>query len=239
MVIDLSGGTSATTYPVSYLDAVPSGGWSDTYRTTKLVLRRCEAGTFTMDGYGASKSHKVILTRPFYIGIFELTQKQYLQVTGENPSYHVGNMLPVEYMTWLDIRSGSGTFIGRLKKRSGYDSIDLPTEAQWEYAGKGGGKLGGVAASGAPSKVGSKAANGWGIYDMQGNVNEWMLDGYYEYGTGTCTDPMGSDDEVRVIKGGYYGQTGSDACNKIGYRTNDHQSCRHQYTGFRVCVTVK
>ena len=203
MVIDLSGGSSAKSYPISYLDSVPSGGWSDTYKTTKLVLRRCESGTFTMDGYGSSQSHKVILTKPFYIGVFEVTQKQYQQVTGGNPSYHVGNTLPVEYMTWLDIRDGSETFIGRLKKRCGYGSIDLPTEAQWEYAGKGGGKLGGVAAAGGPSEVGSKAANGWGIYDMQGNVDEWMIDGWVEYGAGTCTDPAGSDNNVRVIKGGY------------------------------------
>ena len=71
MVIDLSSGSNSSSYPVSYLDAVPSGGWSDTYKTTKLVLRKCNAGSFKMQGTTTTK-----LTKAFYIVIFEMTQKQ-------------------------------------------------------------------------------------------------------------------------------------------------------------------
>ena len=70
-VIDLSGGASASSYPVSYLSDVPDGGWTDDYNTTKLVLRRIEPGTFMMNG-----SVETTITKPFYCGVFEVTQRQ-------------------------------------------------------------------------------------------------------------------------------------------------------------------
>ncbi len=251
MVIDLSNGANAKSYPVSYLDAVPSGGWSATYKKTKMVLRRCSAGSFTMNGYGASSTHKVTLSKNYYIGIFEVTQKQYALVMGSNPSSRVGDAYPVEQVRWVDIRGAtkgvkypsgiecdSTSFIGKLRTKCAISSVDLPTEAQWEYAGIGGGQLGKVAAGGSTATVGSVAANGWGLYDMQGNVEEWVADGYKQYGTTAVKDPVGDEKSVRVIKGGYYGQTSSDSCKLIYFRTNDSQSSKTQYRGFRVCVTL-
>ena len=79
-VIDLSGGSSAVTYPVAYLDAPPSGGFNTTeYKTTKLVLRRVDAGSFTMQN-----TMSVTLTKPFYMGLYETTQRQWTLVTGVN-----------------------------------------------------------------------------------------------------------------------------------------------------------
>ena len=144
-VIDLSAGPNARKYPVSYLDAEPKGGWTDEYKTTKLVLRRIEPGKFMMVG-----KYEVTLTKPFYCGVFEVTQKQYELVTGTNPSFYRGDMRPVEMVPWNVFRGNSATynwpssvnvdpstFIGKIQVRTGLN-FDLPTEAQWEYACRAG-----------------------------------------------------------------------------------------------------
>ena len=145
-VIDLSAGPTASNYPVSYLDAEPKGGWTDEYKTTKLVLRRIEPGTFIMGDDQTNESHRVTLTKPFYIGVFEVTQKQYSLATGQNPSKSKGGMRPVERISWNMVRGNSSiynwpsstkveasTFVGKLQACTGL-KFDLPTEAQWEYA---------------------------------------------------------------------------------------------------------
>ena len=88
LVVDLTDGPSATSYPESYLTAIPAGGWTDEYKTTKLVLRRIPAGTFTMGSpenelgrYSDETQHVVTVTHPFYLGVFEVTQKQLFYVT--------------------------------------------------------------------------------------------------------------------------------------------------------------
>lgn len=144
-VIDVSGGTSAANYPVTYLDSVPIGGWGDEYKITKILLRRIEPGEVKL---GDAKP--VALTKPFYMGVFEVTQKQYSLVTGNNPSKYKGDMRPVEYVSWNTIRGNSDTynwptvttvdpnsFIGKLQAKTGLN-FDLPTEAQWEYACRAG-----------------------------------------------------------------------------------------------------
>ncbi|HOG51352.1 MAG TPA: formylglycine-generating enzyme family protein [Lentisphaeria bacterium] len=155
LVIDLSAGPEASNYPVSYLPEVPDGGWTDEYKTTKLVLRRIPAGTFTMGSpgdeigrYNNETQHQVTLTKDFHVGVFAVTQKQWERIMGNWPSYYNSyrDSRPVESISYEDIRgngAGSGwpanndvdadSFLGRLRTKTGLD-FDLPTEAQWEYA---------------------------------------------------------------------------------------------------------
>ena len=170
LVVDLSDGPNARRYPVSYLDNAPGGpwpvaGWSDKYKTTKLVLRKIPAGTFMMGspadelgrnpGGGENETlHQVTLTKDFYVGVFEVTQKQWELVMGTRPSTFSNEACyaarPVENVSYEDIRGsdlGSGwpannavdgySFLGRLRAKTGLD-FDLPTEAQWEYACRAG-----------------------------------------------------------------------------------------------------
>ena len=147
-VIDLSGGANAASYPVSYMNMPPVGGFNtDTYKTTKLVLRRIEPGTIP--------TRDVNVTKPYYIGVFEVTQKQYELVMGTKPSYFYNATCyatrPVERVSYNMIRGASAgagwprssdvdadSFIGKLRAKTGINELDLPTEAQWEYACRAG-----------------------------------------------------------------------------------------------------
>jgi formylglycine-generating enzyme required for sulfatase activity len=239
LVVDLKGGADATNYTVSYLVDEPKSGWTDEYKTDKLVLRRIEPGNFFMgsphDGMvkklGETR-RKVTLNQAFYIGVFEVTQRQWELVMGNRPSFFSNSAyyatLPVEQVSYLDIRgSGDGanwpaynnvdatSFMGKMRAQTG-NAFDLPTEAQWEYAGRAG-TLSSTAsstasiyeskgdkdkmawykdtASGKTHPVGQKKANAWGLYDMHGNVWDLCLDWHGTY-PGTVTDPRGSSSGV-------------------------------------------
>jgi formylglycine-generating enzyme required for sulfatase activity len=164
LVVDLSGGPSASSYPVSYLSTVPDGGWTDEYKTTNMVFRRIPAGTFTMgsptnelgreSAWGDETQHQVTLMQPFYVGVFEVTQRQWERVMGTWPGYFNNvsyrDARPVERVSYNMIRGGNAgtnwpananvdadSFMGRLRARTG-KTFDLPTESQWEYAGRAG-----------------------------------------------------------------------------------------------------
>lgn len=142
-VVDLQGGADASSYPVVYMENVPDGGWSDVYKTEKLVLRRIDPGTVVMDG-----GVKAQISSPYYIGIFELTESQYAHVVGGTSN----SMLPKARLSWESIRGAGAdydwpnssavkgdTFLGLLRAKTGA-VFDIPTEAQWEYACRAGTK---------------------------------------------------------------------------------------------------
>ncbi|HON48075.1 MAG TPA: SUMF1/EgtB/PvdO family nonheme iron enzyme [Kiritimatiellia bacterium] len=207
----------------SYSDAPPVGGWTDQHKTTQMVFRKISAGSFTMgsaSGQPGETQHAVTLTRDFYLGIFEVTQKQWEEIRGTKPSFFTGDTLPVERVYYSDIRGNNDgknwpadnkvdydSFMGRLRPKSPVVSAaDLPTEAQWEYACRAGttgdyagpvDALGWHAGNTAPARtqvVGSKQPNPWGLYDMHGNVWEVCLDWYkMDLGAAAQTDPAGPD----------------------------------------------
>ena len=259
-VINLAGGSSASSYPVVYMNTEPKGGFNQTeYKTTKLVLKRVDAGSFKMQN-----SSTVKLTKSFYMGLFEVTQKQWYQVTGSNPcsstSYGKGDAYPVHYVSYNDIRGSSkganwptsnavdsSSFLGKLRSRAGLE-FDLPTEAQWEYTCRAGTTTTysyGNNANGdymwyddnasASHIVGTKKANPWGFYDMHGNVWEWCLDWYGTLSYGT--DPGGSSSgSYRVERGGSW-LYGASSCTS-SYRIDSNPSGSYKYRGFRLSRTL-
>ena len=157
LVVDLSGGREAESWPVERLDAEPEGGWTEEHKMSKLVLRRIPAGQFSMGspegelGRRADEArHEVELSEPYYLGVFEVTQAQWELATGENPSEHRGATRPVEKVSYEAIRGAQagagwpagravdrGSFLGVLREKTGL-AFDLPTEAQWEHACRAG-----------------------------------------------------------------------------------------------------
>jgi formylglycine-generating enzyme required for sulfatase activity len=186
------------------------------------------AGSFTM---GADKDfeeadddetpqHWVRISKPFYLGIYEVTQAQWTAVMENNPSKYKydDRSNPVEQVSWDDAQA----FIERLNAKEGHSRYRLPTEAEWEYAARAGstsaysfgndsGQLGRYAWCGVDwdlgltHPVGQKQPNAWGLYDMYGNVWEWVQDWYGEnyYRSSPATDPAGPwSGWRRVVRGG-------------------------------------
>jgi len=155
LIIDVSAGSSAASYPTKELTGVDIGTFNcDVYKTDKIVLRKVPAGSYYCQP-GASVSTIVsqqLTTQGFYIGIFPVTQRQYELVMGKNPSWKktdvAGNVVaqrPVEEVAWNTIRGGvasetaitalsADSFLQRLVAKTGLSGFDLPTEAQWEMA---------------------------------------------------------------------------------------------------------
>lgn len=289
LVFDLSAGKDADSYPHFFTNEMSAAVLADdACRTTQLWLRRIPKGAFevgvpdaagdqplrthygsavigafySLGGMYGNQDHRggpTTLSEDFYIGVFELTQKQCAQICGNAYSYiTTGNCYPAG-LTWANLRGEdvgptsvahwptnasamANSIIGKLRVKTGFSGFDLPTNAQWERAARGntgsmvhtalpdGGETGLWAESmddpnlaaiaccnqDAPARVGSYLANGYGLYDMIGNMWEWALDAWCDNAstrTYSCfcgTDPVGPVGEAangtwkHVLKGGRY-----------------------------------
>ena len=235
-------------------DASSTGNQTFTVNGVSFTMIAVKGGTFTMgatseqgsDAYSDERpTHQVTLS-DYYIGETEVMQELWKAVMGSNPSYFSGTNLPVECVSWNDCQ----TFITKLNQLTG-KNFRLPTEAEWEYAARGGQKSKGYkyAGSNALSDVAwywdnssskthpvkQKQANELGLYDMSGNVWEWCQDWYGNYGSAAQTNPTGpSSGSYRVCRGGgwYYSASGC----RVADRGGDSPGSRYSDWGFRVVL---
>ena len=202
----------------------------------------------------------VRISRPFYMGKYEVTQAQWEEVMGSNPSNRANCAdCPVEQVSWNDAQ----TFVTRLNRREGTTLYRLPTEAEWEWAARGGttgerysDNLGEIAWYRANSRgpsppdagtrrhrthpVGGKLANEYGLHDMLGNVFEWVEDNWWKYPSGAATDPVGDSanraNTNRVIRGCSWNDP-AHIC-RAAYRFHYSPDTRHDHVGFRLVRDV-
>ena len=210
-----------------------------------------QAGEFNMGSPSNEKDrssaevpvHQVKISNAFYMGKYEVTQKQWQEVMGNNPSNFKGDNLPVDNVPWNDAQY----FIKKLNDKEGGNKYRLPTEAEWEYAARAGtttrysfgddeSNLGDYAwydsnSGGRYHDVGQKKPNPWGLYDMYGNVWEWVQDKYHENYNGAPTNGSSWESEGYldwVTRGGDFinnarfsrsaSRNGADSTGGYGFR---------------------
>jgi formylglycine-generating enzyme required for sulfatase activity len=217
---------------------------------TGMEFVRIAPGIFFMgcsDGDGLcdpdeKPSHDVRITKEFELGKYEVTQGQWRRVIDRNPSVFKGDDLPVENVSWNDVQE----FLKQMNmRRDGY-RYRLPTEAEWEYAARAGsagpnaGNLDDIAwyagtLTQESRPVGRKQPNRWGLYDVQGNVWEWVEDWYGEnfYPNSPASDPVGPrTGEYHVMRGGAWGLI--PYYLRLSYRDANLPTYKDNSIGFRV-----
>lgn len=229
---------------------LPTADKTFTVNGVEFGMMHVEGGTFMMGSDDADAEddeklvHQVTLS-DYYMGQTEVTQALWQAVMGSNPSYfNKGGNLPVEFVSWDDCQE----FIGKLNHITGED-FSLPTEAQWEFAARGGiyskgykysgsNNINGVAWYGDNSgskthSVGTKQANELGIYDMSGNVWEWCYDWCGPYSSVAITDPAGpSSGSYRVNRGGSWNSNATDC--RCSNRSSYTPTITLNYLGLRL-----
>ena len=220
-----------------------------------IDMVKVETGTFMMgatlemqDFYDDEMPvHQVTLTNDYYMGKYEVTQALWQAVMGNNPSKFKGDNLPVESVSWKDCQK----FISKLNKKTGR-KFRLPTEAEWEYAARGGKKSRGYQYSGSSNisdvawyagnssnkthPVGTKQSNELGLYDMTGNVWEWCQDWYGSYVSSSQTNPTGAVSESRRVRrgGGWYNN--EENC-RSSCRSGVTPDARYYFLGLRLVLS--
>ena len=219
---------------------------------------KVKGGTFTMGNneppkgvkltYEASRPEHRVTVDDYYIGRFEVTQELWTAVMGENPSKFagVGEMMPVENISWEEAQR----FTIALSQLTGF-RFRLPTEAEWEYAARGGKKTFPFAgcergqldrygwycvnSERMPHPVGQLQPNALGLYDMSGNVAEWCQDWMEAYSDEAQENPRGPrDGENKILRGGHYNST-SPACT-VYDRSWYLPTMKQEYFGVRLVM---
>ena len=264
MIIDLSGGKNATSYPVRYTTTAPEhvlGTANEPCQTTEMWLKRIKGGSFMFcKGDTSTGYFKVNLTKDYYIGIFECTQQQWAQVTGNWPSSfsntayrasrpceNLGRQNVFGLNGWPEVQTPkSGSFIDKMRTRTGLATFNMSTEAQWEWANRCGyangknpayknaeirygsstGSAGFMCSpeEGGTVYVGTYPSNPWGLYEMCGNVWE------------SCIDAGCSETNLRLYYGSLMGLTNEESTadrvevdNPIGGPVNGDYKAPYQY----------
>jgi sulfatase modifying factor 1 len=231
-----------------------------TYKSVRQCFRWIKPGKFMMgspenepERFENERLHEVSITQGFWLADTTCTQALWQAVMGENPSYFKGAERPIENVSWNDCRA----FIEKINNLKPGLDLRLPTEAEWEYACRAGtptpfwfgenitpdqvnydgnypyagGKKGKYREETVDVK--SLPCNGWGLYQMHGNVWEWCSDWYGDYPTGSVIDPEGPPDGAyRVIRGGCWFDDGGLV--RSAYRSGGGPSDRDFITGFRL-----
>ena len=231
--------------------------WEGTFKDGKSIFVKhseesiknmvfVQGGTYQMGSNSGDDDEQPIHTvtvSSFYMDKTEVTQAEYRKVMGKNPSHFSGcDDCPVESVSWHD----ANAYAKKVGKR-------LPTEAEWEYAARGGNKSKGYTYSGSNdldavgwyrSNSGSKShpvaqkqPNELGLYDMSGNVWEWCWDWYGDYSSSSQTDPQGSNSgEYRVLRGGPWSSRGVSRC-RVADRYGHYPRLRSINYGFRLVLS--
>ncbi len=220
-----------------------------------MKLRFISPGTFTMgQPYGEADEtpHQVTLTKPFSIGVYQVTNAQWKRVMGNVPSNWQDDDRPVEQVSWQDAVDFCTKLSASPAERKAGRVYRLPTEAEWEYACRAGtttnfsfgddeswlGEHGWFDGNSDKQThaVGQKTPNPWGLYDMHGNVLEWCSDWSDEYAKAAVSDPHGpSAASARVARGGNC-ISSAGRC-RSAFRYGLEPSCRIRYLGFRVAMS--
>ncbi len=250
----------------------PDGPGVQTFTVNGVTFKmiKVEGGTFTMGATpeqgteardNEKPAHQVTLTKDYFIGQTEVTQALWLAVMGSNPSYYIGEngygydlMRPVEKVSWLDCK----VFITKLNEMTG-KTFRLPTEAEWEFAARGGNNGHGYKYSGSnnlaevawywysiPSQtsltvgfgtqtVATKAPNELGLYDMSGNVDEWCEDWYELYSSEAQTNPTGpATGYFHVVHGGTWASEAT-VC-RVSHRGGNYPDTYNSSLGLRLAM---
>ena len=223
-----------------------------------------DGGTFTMGspttemgrGTNEGPQHEVTITKEYWIGETQVTQALWIAVMGVNPSSHKGNQdLPIENVSWNDCQQ----FITKLNELTG-KKFRLPTEAEWEFAARGGTLSKGYIFPGCPAPqqggkpkefiwytsnsdgttqpVAQKQPNELGIYDMGGNVFEWVSDFYKAYSADAVTDPTGpASGSMHVYRGGAYNRPVNEC--RCAYRYMGVLTFKAGHVGLRLALDLE
>ena len=187
-----------------------------------------------------SPAHMVKITKPFEMGKYVVTQAEWKKVMGTDVSTFKGDNLPMENISWNQIQD----FLTKINSMNDGFKYRLPTEAEWEYAARAGttGPLIGDSLDaiawydqkGGPKTkaVGTKAPNAWGLYDMQGNVWQWVQDAYSGYKKNEVSDPVNNKGDKRVLRGGSWDLTAIEM--RVSNRFAIPPQFKNNSAGFRL-----
>jgi len=251
--VDINDVTAAVDEVLNGEEEQESGEYDITVNGVTFTMIPVVGGTFRMGAvitapgaYTFEKPDHDVTLSDFKIGQVEVTQELWQAVMGNNPSRFKGAQHPVEQVSWDDCQ----VFIAKLNEMTG-KTFRLPTEAEWEYAARGGNKSQGTMFAGGANcpdvawcstnagdtthEVAQKQANELGLYDMSGNVNEWCNDYYARYTTAAQTDPQGPIAGTGMVyRGGAYNE-GARLC-RVTYRSSQLSGYRSSRIGLRLAM---